>query len=290
MDLTIPSGSSLLQILFYACSLYSFYYIYWELTTGASRRRLSKDNCCGVIRKWVTKDPLLGLDFLANTLRALHNHTGLESNRRYYAALGINTFQVNMLRQNFIFTIEPENIKTVLSLDFKLWSIGVDRKKFLKPFLGDGILTTDGEAWQHSRKMLRPFFARSQIVDLQMFEKHVDHLIQAIPRDSSTIDLQIHFFRSTFDIAIQFLFGESNIIPDVQSESYLKFVQAVNYCQYPFPESGRFSFVKFFLPDLRYKRECKVVHGSYFVYYYFMEKQHVLCIGYANVFEPFRIY
>ena len=41
-------------------------------------------------------------------------------------------------------TIEPENVKQVLSLGFKDWGIGKERKKVMEPFLGDGIFTSDG--------------------------------------------------------------------------------------------------------------------------------------------------
>ncbi len=40
-------------------------------------------------------------------------------------------------------TIEPENIKQVLSLGFREWGIGKQRR-ILEPFLGEGIFTTDG--------------------------------------------------------------------------------------------------------------------------------------------------
>lgn len=71
------------------------------------------------------------------------------------------------------------------------------------PLLGESIFTTDGVAWQHSREMLRPCFSRSQLVDdLEMFERHVQHLIQAIPRDRSSADLQELFFRFTLDLGM----------------------------------------------------------------------------------------
>ncbi len=60
-----------------------------------------------------------------------------------------------------------------------------------------------------NREMLRPNFARTQLADLPTFEKHVKHLIAAVPRDGSTIDLSDLFFRLTMDSATEFLFGES---------------------------------------------------------------------------------
>lgn len=57
--------------------------------------------------------------------------------------------------------------------------------------------------------MLRPNFVRSQVGDLPTFEKHVKHLVAAIPTDGSIVDLSPLFFRLTMDSATEFLFGES---------------------------------------------------------------------------------
>lgn len=66
-----------------------------------------------------------------------------------------------------------------------------------------------------------------------MFEKHIGQLIQVIPRDGSTVDLQDLFFRSTLDIATEFLFGESNnsLALSAESDRYTKFGKAFNYFQ-----------------------------------------------------------
>jgi cytochrome P450 len=55
---------------------------------------------------------------------------------------------------------------------------------------GRGFLTTDGEIWNHSRKLLKPTFARSNLLDLSTVENELDKLIEAIPTDGSTVDLQ----------------------------------------------------------------------------------------------------
>jgi len=77
------------------------------------------------------------------------------------------------------------------------------------PVFGEGIFTTDGEAWAHSRALLRPNFARDQVADLEAFERHIQALVAVIPRDGSTVDLQELFFRFTMDSATEFLFGKS---------------------------------------------------------------------------------
>ena len=76
--------------------------------------------------------------------------------------------------------------------------------------------------------MLRPNFARSQVADLDAFETHIAHLIDAIPRDGSTVDLQDLFFSLTMDSATEFLFGKSTntLTPGLEAHSASEFVKA----------------------------------------------------------------
>lgn len=124
--------------------------------------------------------------------------------------------------------MEPENIKTLLATKFNDYSIGYRRKKSFIPVLGAGIFSTDGAAWEHSRAMLRPNFSRSQVGDLETFETHVQHLINALPRDGSTVDMQPLFFRLTVDSATEFLFGESTncLAPGLETQSLDSFADA----------------------------------------------------------------
>ena len=125
----------------------------------------------------------------------------LEGTQGQFKALRTGTYRFSLFGTTIIPTMEPDNVKSVLALDFKSYSLGEVRKGALVSLLGEGIFTTDGAAWQHSREMLRPMFVRSQLLeDLEMFERHADHLIGAIPKDSSTVDLQELFLRFTLDL------------------------------------------------------------------------------------------
>ena len=61
--------------------------------------------------------------------------------------LGVNTAHLKILTRTFVATLEPENLKCVLASDFRSYSLSKERKELLRPILGDGIFTTDGEAW-----------------------------------------------------------------------------------------------------------------------------------------------
>ena len=71
----------------------------------------------------------------------------------------------------------------------------------------------NGKGWEHSRAMLRPQFARDQISDLDLEERHVHNMMLALGADKTgwtdVTDLQVLFFRLTLDSATEFLFGDS---------------------------------------------------------------------------------
>lgn len=82
------------------------------------------------------------------------------------------------------------------------------RQKVMFPLFGDGIFTQEGDAWKHSRELLRPQFVHRQYDDLELFREVVDNLISVLP-EKGAIDLQPLFFRLTLDKTTAFLFGNS---------------------------------------------------------------------------------
>lgn len=243
---------------------YCIFYVYNRAALSSRILRLGKQNGCKPARKWRNKDPIFGLDFLWDSYKALKRHRALENTQRRYMSIGANTVQVKFLGQVFISTIEPENLKTVMSLKFKDYELPDERKKLLIPMLGEGIFTTDGAAWQHSREMLRPNFVRSQIGDIEMFERHVGNLIQAIPQDGSLVDLQDLFFSSTLDIATEFLFGTStNTLRHGETNAAaMEFVKSFSACQNSVEAlDSEWGFLGLFLPDPKLKTHIKIMQG-----------------------------
>ncbi|VVT54783.1 uncharacterized protein SAPINGB_P004260 [Magnusiomyces paraingens] len=119
------------------------------------------------------------------------------------------TFRQQVFGQFDIWTIDPENIKTVLSTNFKDYEFG-NRNGAFAPLLGDGIFTLDGQGWKHSRAMLRPQFTRQQIAQLDSIERNVTTLISILKESPGQVrDIQALFFQLTIDTATEFLFGES---------------------------------------------------------------------------------
>ncbi|KAI2631487.1 cytochrome P450 monooxygenase [Hypomontagnella submonticulosa] len=151
---------------------------------------------------------LLGLDLLALTLKASDDLRLLEFFLDNFRRFG-NTFQQAIGSNTSILTIEPANIETMLLSNFKDWGLGFRRTIFY-PLLGDGIFLQEGDAWKHSRDILRPHFYHRHYENLDIYRPHLENLLEAIDSDSTNIvDLEPLFFRLTLDVTTEFLFGDS---------------------------------------------------------------------------------
>ncbi|KAK6814149.1 hypothetical protein RU639_010061 [Aspergillus parasiticus] len=131
-----------------------------------------------------------------------------------YEELGQHpTWNQNILGTWHHVTVDPKNVQAMLATQFKDFELGSSRLNLFGPVIGKGIFTTDGKEWQHSRSLLRPQFARGQVANLELEERHVQHLLDRLPvqHDSWTdvVDLGPLFFNLTLDSATEFLFGQS---------------------------------------------------------------------------------
>jgi cytochrome P450 len=169
-------------------------------------RNFRKQHGCEPVRARVPlKDPIWGLDFIYEHLTAFREKRSLEAGANRFRTLG-HTFAVDGLVRS-ISTTDPENIKSILSVNFKDYS-HKGRQTLMKPLLGGGIFASDGAEWAHSRAMLRPNFTKDQVADLDVVGRHISHLIDAIPQNT-TIDLQPLLLQFTLDSATEFLLGHS---------------------------------------------------------------------------------
>jgi hypothetical protein len=77
---------------------------------------------------------------------------------RQLAEVSIDTFSINSLGSRLIYTMEPENVKTIFATNFKDFGIPQTRKDALAIF-GPGIFSSDGHFWEASRALLRPILS-----------------------------------------------------------------------------------------------------------------------------------
>jgi cytochrome P450 len=177
------------------------------------RSRFRIQHACKEPPRYPNKDPIFGLDVIWKNYKTWKRHNLLPELTSRYQKYG-NTYSLVIGGRRVLSTIEPENLKTILSTSFTSFDFGPVRTEALKPLLGESIFTLSGPEWQHSRAMIRPNLSKDQFVDAEMtiLEKHFDRLLSIIPKDGSKVDLQPLFFSFTLNAAIALLTGQ-----DVQS-------------------------------------------------------------------------
>ncbi|KAG5986295.1 hypothetical protein E4U54_005506 [Claviceps lovelessii] len=106
-------------------------------------------------------------------------------------------------------TIDADNFRTVLALKFEDYNKEPVRSKAALKFLGLGVFTKDGLGWKHSRELLRPLFKRAELSDIDRFKKHVDRMLDLIPRDGRTVNMAPLLGKLFLDSGTEFTFGES---------------------------------------------------------------------------------
>jgi cytochrome P450 len=149
---------------------------------NASERR----NGCDPVTRHRPKEPFFGFDFRKGM------HVDIPFLYRFHQRYG-KTFQLStLIAQPAIITIDPANIRVVNTA--KEYGVEPARLSGMEYFCGRGFLTTDGELWQHSRKMLKPGFAKSNLMDLDFLSRQVDDLLTRLPAEGETIDLQPLFY------------------------------------------------------------------------------------------------
>ena len=151
--------------------------------------RAKRAHHCEEPHKYPHRDPFLGLDYWRDQKKAAQKSQWLPTSKALFARYG-KTYEVNNLGQRMIHTMEVQNIQSVWATDFKNWGLQPLRDGIAVPFFDKGINTTDGDFWKHSRALIRPTFARNEIANVDLLEKHVNRLFKQLPTDGSTVDLQ----------------------------------------------------------------------------------------------------
>ena len=123
----------------------------------------------------------------------------------------VHTLRVPILDYELLVTRDPVNVQALFSSPE--WDISGNRANSFMPLMGEGIFTSRGKQWKHSRALVRPQFARDQISNLGLMERHVRILLDILregPEDwSPEVDLQPLFYYFTLDTATEFLYGQS---------------------------------------------------------------------------------
>ncbi|KAK5079428.1 hypothetical protein LTR51_001625 [Lithohypha guttulata] len=142
----------------------------------------------------------------------------------------VHTVRACVFDYELLITRDIDNIKAIFNTQSADFDIGPHREKTFKSAFGLGVMTARGEAWQHSRRLIRPQFTRDNTANLPMFEKHVQSLFKKLrpTQDlwTSKVDLQPLFSYCTLDISTEFLVSGQYILPGTPSDFH-KYGQSV---------------------------------------------------------------
>jgi hypothetical protein len=143
-----------------------------------------------VARYWQW-DPILGLDMVFSQIRALRQNRYLDWLSDLHANMP-KTFSLNYFGSRWIYSIEPEMLKAVYATNFKDFGVAPIRRhtKGSMPFADKGINTTDGEDWQFSKTLIKPFFERDVYTDTDRIALYADRFLALLPQDGETFDVQ----------------------------------------------------------------------------------------------------
>jgi cytochrome P450 len=209
-------------------------------------------------------DNIIGLNVFLENTRNTRLRRLLPGNRARFLKQNTNTFRSRMMHFPIVATVEPENLKTILSIRFKDYSFG-NRTVALTPLLGDGIFNNDGEKWANSRHLIRPNFVREQVANLEDFERHFKRLLKHIPKHGETLDIQPLFFKFTIDSATEFLFNHStNSLRMTDEEDQTNpdaiFARAFNFAQVDVSDRLRWAFLDRFRPKRKANEAIRICH------------------------------
>ena len=145
--------------------------------------------------------PLIGstVDFIRNPL-GLMGHC-----RQQYDRL----VQFTVVGRNLLLTLTPEDAKQVLQENNKNYvkSLAYD---VLKTFLGNGLLTSEGDFWRRQRRLAQPAFHRQRLALLVdgMVEETAELIRQCRQQDLATpVDISNEMMKLTLAIVTRSLFS-----------------------------------------------------------------------------------
>lgn len=147
----------------------------------------TKSHGCEPAVTHYSKDPFLSMDFQVKLFTQIPFPYSLHKRHGH-------TFQAHGWASKLptICTMSPQNIRAINSS--KDYGVEPTRLPGMEYFCGKGFITTDGDTWSQSRKLLKPSFDYNNIQDLTILQEEVDKLIKQLPKDGATIDFQPLFY------------------------------------------------------------------------------------------------
>lgn len=188
------------------------------ITLGLKKRRNARE----ALRRGCLPPPtvpskgLFGIKTLVASIRATKEERGVQFIQQEFDAIGknVHTVRATIFDYELFLTRDTENAKAMFATQSSDFDIGPHREKMFKDLFGLGVMTSRGQAWKHSRGLIRPQFARDQIMNIDLLETHVQALIGRLNPLSdgwtTKIDIQPLFFNLTLDVSTEFLVSHNS--------------------------------------------------------------------------------
>tara|TARA_R110002051_G_scaffold159536_2_gene230937 strand:- start:60148 stop:61476 length:1329 start_codon:yes stop_codon:yes gene_type:complete len=163
------------------------------------------------------------LEVLKNSKRILKNP--LPFHHEKFKEFG-HTFKVQTgWNQDIVFTQNPGFIKHILQKQHKAYQKSTLQTKDLAKYIGNGILTSNGEHWRTHRRMVQPAFHKKKLANLMTTVREaILSEIKGIP-SQTTVDVYGLMSNLAFQVVAQSLFSNDNIREEMNR---LQFVTETN--------------------------------------------------------------
>jgi cytochrome P450 len=110
--------------------------------------------------------------------------------------------------------------------------------------------------------MMRRNFVKTELLNLDIFEKHFSSLLRCMPHDGSTIELRDLLQKLTMDISSDFLLGHStNSLGLHATQSKDEFSQAWSKALSWIPLRAHLGSLMDWIPHPSFFRACKTIHA-----------------------------
>jgi cytochrome P450 len=86
-----------------------------------------------------------------------------------------------------VVSCHPDNVQAIAG--GKDWGVGW-RLSSMKGMMGVGLITTDGEEWTRTRKIMKPAFNRGNIDGLEVVGQVADEVLEKIENEGGEVDVQ----------------------------------------------------------------------------------------------------
>ena len=239
------------------------YLFFTRLMTAALKYNKKRSHGCQPVPFVGQKGDILGIGELLKWFRTFKADSVNMSLQQMFEKVAA-TFEIVVGGKLRVYSIDPRNLAVVWNSSSREWGLEGARAFAMEPFVGPGIMSSDGAFWEHSRALIKPIFARNRLEYIHLaLEVHVQNLLAHVPRDGTTVDMQSLFGLYGLDTTTEFLFGESlgTLAKDGAGLEAKNFLESYNYGQRGIGMRMQMPPYNFLTRDPKFWQSCHTAHA-----------------------------